>query len=198
MLQPASGLCVKDVQAAREHFRQLGIAVDETTMIPGADRFFVHDPDGNRIEDLQWLEPYDRTRAVRLSGLTGKFLPNSRFSPFFVITSADAGYNAISLRRLTSLTSPAFLLQQVVAWKVCSLVCFLIGLILVLAFVTVVGHGIWVMVAAIFGSSKAARRGPRSSAHSPTLVLSVAARVFYAPTKLPSSVSIPTAGPRMS
>jgi hypothetical protein len=27
--------------------------------IPHCDRFFVHDPDGNRIEIIQWVEPYD-------------------------------------------------------------------------------------------------------------------------------------------
>ncbi len=52
-------LRVPDARAAREHFRQHGIAIQETTSIPGADRFFVADPDGNRIEIIQWLEPYD-------------------------------------------------------------------------------------------------------------------------------------------
>jgi len=52
-------LRVTDAAAARGHFRQHGIAVAETTPIPGADRFFVADPDGNRIEVIQWLEPYD-------------------------------------------------------------------------------------------------------------------------------------------
>lgn len=50
---------VKDVQAARGHFRSLGIPIEETTLIPSCDRFFVYDPDGNRIEIIQWLEPYD-------------------------------------------------------------------------------------------------------------------------------------------
>jgi catechol 2,3-dioxygenase-like lactoylglutathione lyase family enzyme len=52
-------LRVTDVQAAREHFRSHGIEMQETTPIPKCDRFFVHDPDGNRIEIIQWLEPYD-------------------------------------------------------------------------------------------------------------------------------------------
>jgi catechol 2,3-dioxygenase-like lactoylglutathione lyase family enzyme len=52
-------LRVADVHAARSHFRQLGVAIQETTVIPGADRFFVLDPDGNRIEIIQWLQPYD-------------------------------------------------------------------------------------------------------------------------------------------
>jgi catechol 2,3-dioxygenase-like lactoylglutathione lyase family enzyme len=52
-------LRVTDVAAAREHFRRHGIPIHETGPIPGADRFFVSDPDGNRIEVLQWLTPYD-------------------------------------------------------------------------------------------------------------------------------------------
>ena len=52
-------LRVTDVQGARNYFREQGILTEETTLIPGADRFFVYDPDGNRIEIIQWLEPYD-------------------------------------------------------------------------------------------------------------------------------------------
>jgi catechol 2,3-dioxygenase-like lactoylglutathione lyase family enzyme len=52
-------LRVADVAAARAHFRRYGVGVQETTPIPGADRFFISDPDGNRIEIIQWLEPYD-------------------------------------------------------------------------------------------------------------------------------------------
>jgi catechol 2,3-dioxygenase-like lactoylglutathione lyase family enzyme len=52
-------LRVKDVPAARVYFRNLGITPEETTKINQCDRFFVHDPDGNRIEIIQWLEPYD-------------------------------------------------------------------------------------------------------------------------------------------
>jgi glyoxylase I family protein len=51
-------LRVADVQQARAHFREHGIATEETTPIPGADRFFIHDPDGNRIEIIQWQRPY--------------------------------------------------------------------------------------------------------------------------------------------
>ena len=54
-------LRVKDVPAARGYVREHGIVPDETTLIPGCDRFFVYDPDGNRIEIIQWLEPYDPT-----------------------------------------------------------------------------------------------------------------------------------------
>jgi catechol 2,3-dioxygenase-like lactoylglutathione lyase family enzyme len=56
-------LRVEDVQAARTYLREKGIPLDETTVIPGADRFFVWDPDGNRIEIIQWLEPYDPTAS---------------------------------------------------------------------------------------------------------------------------------------
>lgn len=51
-------LRVTDVAAARSYFRERGIACQETTPIPGADRFFIADPDGNRIEIIQWLRPY--------------------------------------------------------------------------------------------------------------------------------------------
>jgi catechol 2,3-dioxygenase-like lactoylglutathione lyase family enzyme len=61
-------LAVPDAGAAREHIRTHGIAIEETTPIPRCDRFFVHDPDGNRIECIQWLEPYDPAKngAARL------------------------------------------------------------------------------------------------------------------------------------
>jgi glyoxylase I family protein len=52
-------LRVADVQAARAYFRERGVAFTETTPIPGADRVFISDPDGNRIEIIQWLRPYD-------------------------------------------------------------------------------------------------------------------------------------------
>jgi glyoxylase I family protein len=56
-------LRVTDAQAARRHFAEHGIPVQETTLIHGADRFFVADPDGNRVEVLQWLTPYDPATA---------------------------------------------------------------------------------------------------------------------------------------
>lgn len=52
-------LRVVDIVAAREHFRQHGVATEETGPIPHCDRFFVHDPDGNRIEVIQWHKQYD-------------------------------------------------------------------------------------------------------------------------------------------
>src|SRR5438105_11615519 len=43
-------LRVADCAAAREHFRAHGVPIEETTPIPHCDRFFLRDPDGNRIE----------------------------------------------------------------------------------------------------------------------------------------------------
>jgi glyoxylase I family protein len=51
-------LRVADTAKARTYFRERGLAIQETTPITGADRFFIHDPDGNRIEIIQWLRPY--------------------------------------------------------------------------------------------------------------------------------------------
>ena len=51
-------LQVEDAAAAREHFATFGVPTRETTPIPGCDRFFVHDPDGNLIEIMQWFRPY--------------------------------------------------------------------------------------------------------------------------------------------
>jgi hypothetical protein len=54
-------LRVADARTARDYFRTKGVGMLETTVIPGADRFFIADPDGNRIEIMQWLEPYDHS-----------------------------------------------------------------------------------------------------------------------------------------
>jgi len=51
-------LKIRSVEEARSYFRSKGIPFEETTLIPGCDRFFIQDPDGNRIEIIQWLEPY--------------------------------------------------------------------------------------------------------------------------------------------
>jgi len=58
-------LHVDDAQAARAHCRERGIAIEETTPIPHCDRFFIRDPDGNRIEIIHWLEPFDPARDGR-------------------------------------------------------------------------------------------------------------------------------------
>jgi len=56
-------LGVPDARAAREHFRRHGVPTEETTVIAGCDRFFVYDPDVNRIEVIHWLTPYDPAAA---------------------------------------------------------------------------------------------------------------------------------------
>ena len=61
-------LHVEDIAAAREHVRSLGVPIDETVKIAAADRFFVRDPDGNRIELLQWTRPYLPASDGRMSG----------------------------------------------------------------------------------------------------------------------------------
>lgn len=58
-------LHVEDAASAREELRRYGIPIEETTPIPHCDRFFVRDPDGNRIEIIQWLQPYDPLRDGR-------------------------------------------------------------------------------------------------------------------------------------
>ncbi len=64
-------LRVKDAKAARSYFQEHGVETRETVEIPGADRFFIHDPDGNRIEIIQWLRPYSSEENAPTNG----FLP---------------------------------------------------------------------------------------------------------------------------
>jgi catechol 2,3-dioxygenase-like lactoylglutathione lyase family enzyme len=52
-------LRVPNAATAREHFRSFGVEIQETGPIPHCDRFFVHDPDGNRLELIQWIDAYD-------------------------------------------------------------------------------------------------------------------------------------------
>ncbi len=52
-------LRVTDIAAARTHCHQHDVEIVETTPIPFCDRFFIRDPDGNRIEIIQWLKTYD-------------------------------------------------------------------------------------------------------------------------------------------
>ena len=52
-------LHVADAAAARVHCLERGLRIEETVRIPNADRFFIRDPDGNRVELLQWSGPYD-------------------------------------------------------------------------------------------------------------------------------------------
>ena len=52
-------LHVTDIHAARAHVVSRGLTIEETVKIPTAERFFVRDPDGNRIEVLQWETRYN-------------------------------------------------------------------------------------------------------------------------------------------
>ena len=49
-------LHVADIKAARAHITAKNVPIRETTPIPGAERFFINDPDGNRIELIHWTE----------------------------------------------------------------------------------------------------------------------------------------------
>ncbi len=51
-------LQVDDAQSARSWMKEHGIAVAEAVPIPGADRFFIRDPDRNLIEIIEWKEAY--------------------------------------------------------------------------------------------------------------------------------------------
>jgi catechol 2,3-dioxygenase-like lactoylglutathione lyase family enzyme len=61
-------LHVDDAAAAGRELAARGIAVEPGGPIPGAERIFIHDPDGNRIELICWRRPWDET--VRDLGLT--------------------------------------------------------------------------------------------------------------------------------
>ncbi|CAN5620279.1 VOC family protein [soil metagenome] len=52
-------LRVDDLAAARRDLTSKGLAIADTVKIAAADRFFIADPDGNRIEILQWDRAYD-------------------------------------------------------------------------------------------------------------------------------------------
>lgn len=51
-------LQVDDAQAARVWMKEHGMDIQETVLIPGADRFFIRDPDHNLIEIIEWKVPY--------------------------------------------------------------------------------------------------------------------------------------------
>ena len=57
-MQHHMALQVGDAQAARAWMNVKGFSVEETTSIPGADRFFVRDPDDNLIEIIEWQQAY--------------------------------------------------------------------------------------------------------------------------------------------
>ena len=51
-------LQVDDALAARVWMKERGFDIQETIVIPSADRFFVRDPDDNLIEIIEWQEEY--------------------------------------------------------------------------------------------------------------------------------------------
>ena len=77
-------LHVSDSRSARKRFQELGLSVRETTPIPGCDRFFVHDPDGNLIEIMQWFRPYSPETDGTTDGQASPQPPAQRFEPGFM------------------------------------------------------------------------------------------------------------------
>ena len=51
-------LQVDDAQAARSWMKERGIDIEETILIPNADRFFIRDTEDNLIEIIEWKEEY--------------------------------------------------------------------------------------------------------------------------------------------
>ena len=51
-------LQVADIAAARSELAEKGVAFEEAVEIPGAERIFIQDTEGNRIELIQWRETY--------------------------------------------------------------------------------------------------------------------------------------------
>jgi len=51
-------LQVDDAQAARVWMKEKGFEIEETILIPSADRFFIRDLDDNLIEIIEWKETY--------------------------------------------------------------------------------------------------------------------------------------------
>ena len=63
-------LHVEDLAAARQRIEERGLPLSPAGGIPGAERFFTADPDGNRIELICWRRPWGET--VRELGLKVK------------------------------------------------------------------------------------------------------------------------------
>jgi hypothetical protein len=43
-----------NIEGLKEHVKLNGIAIVEDKKLPGADRFYISDPFGNRLEMLEW------------------------------------------------------------------------------------------------------------------------------------------------
>jgi catechol 2,3-dioxygenase-like lactoylglutathione lyase family enzyme len=72
---------VDDAGRARAHLASHGVTTRETTPIPGCDRFFIHDPDGNLIEVMQWFRPYRPEIDGARPGQAVPAPPSGRFEP---------------------------------------------------------------------------------------------------------------------
>lgn len=46
---------VENVLALKEHLTRSGVTTEDDQPLPGANRFYVKDPFGNRIEFLEWV-----------------------------------------------------------------------------------------------------------------------------------------------
>jgi len=47
---------VNNVEGFASHLQRKGVAIQEDDRLPGANRFYVSDPFGNRLEFLQWID----------------------------------------------------------------------------------------------------------------------------------------------
>ncbi len=51
-------LHISDIDIARRQLTEKGVLFEEAVEIPGAERIFIQDPEGNRIELIHWRETY--------------------------------------------------------------------------------------------------------------------------------------------
>ncbi|WP_075619386.1 VOC family protein [Paenisporosarcina indica] len=47
---------VSDIESFASHIRAKGVSIQIDDKLPGAKRFYVNDPFGNRLEFLEWIE----------------------------------------------------------------------------------------------------------------------------------------------
>ncbi|PWI56710.1 glyoxalase [Sulfoacidibacillus thermotolerans] len=53
---------VQNLEDLREHIVANGYTVQEDALLPGAERFYVMDPFGNRLEFLEWMHTENHVR----------------------------------------------------------------------------------------------------------------------------------------
>ncbi|WP_010676670.1 VOC family protein [Bacillus timonensis] len=46
---------VENIQALKQHLQNNDVNIIDDNNLPGANRFYAHDPFGNRLEFLQWI-----------------------------------------------------------------------------------------------------------------------------------------------